>query len=138
LAVLAWAGVAEAQGPGVRGGVSIDPDQGYFGVHYETGALVDRLHFRPNVEAGLGDDLTTIALNFEFAYKFPTRSRWQLYAGGGPAINFYDREGDDNSSTDAGFNFLFGVENRSGLFFEFKVGVVDSPEVKFGVGYTFR
>lgn len=138
LAVLAWAGVAEAQGPGVRGGVSIDPDQGYFGVHYETGALVDRLHFRPNVEAGLGDDLTTIALNFEFAYKFPTRSRWQLYAGGGPAINFYDREGDDNSSTDAGFNFLFGVENRSGLFFEFKVGVVDSPEVKFGVGFTFR
>ena len=82
LTVLIWAGTAEAQGPGVRGGVSIDPDQGYFGAHYETGALVDRLHFRPNVEAGLGDDLTTISLNFEFAYKFPSRSGWQLYAGG--------------------------------------------------------
>ena len=74
LAVVAWAGVAEAQGPGIRGGVSVDPDQFYVGAHYETGALVDRLHFRPNVEAGFGDDLTTIALNFEFAYKFPHRS----------------------------------------------------------------
>ena len=45
LAVAAWAGVAEAQGPGIRGGVSVDPDQFYFGGHYETGALVDRLHF---------------------------------------------------------------------------------------------
>ena len=141
LTVLIWAGTADAQGPGVRGGVSIDPDQGYFGAHYETGALVDRLHFRPNVEAGLGDDLTTISLNFEFAYKFPSRSSWQLYAGGGPAVNFYTfdiGDDDDDTETDAGLNFLFGVEQRSGLFFEFKLGVIDSPEVKFGVGYTFR
>ena len=31
-----------------------------------------------------------------------------------------------------------GVENRSGLFFEFKLGVADSPDFKFGVGFTFR
>ena len=64
LAIVTWAGVAEAQGPGIRGGVSVDPDQFYVGAHYETSALVDRLHFRPNIEAGFGDDLTTIALNF--------------------------------------------------------------------------
>jgi hypothetical protein len=141
LAVAAWAGVAEAQGPGIRGGVSVDPDQFYFGGHYETGALVDRLHFKPNIEAGVGDDLTTIALNFEFVYKFPSRSSWQLYAGGGPAVNFYsfDNGGNDNDSeTEPGVNFLIGVERNSGLFFEFKIGVVDSPELKFGVGWSFR
>jgi hypothetical protein len=141
LSVAASASIAEAQGPGIRGGVSVDPDQFYFGGHYETGALVDRLHFKPNIEAGLGDDLTTIALNFEFVYKFPQRSGWQIYAGGGPAVNFYsfDNGGNDNDSeTEPGLNFLIGVEQNSGLFFEFKIGVVDSPELKFGVGWSFH
>ncbi len=140
LAVLAWAGAAEAQGPGVRGGVSIDPDQFYFGAHFETDPLVDRVHFRPNVEAGLGDDLTTVALNFDFVYKFPQRNSWRLYAGGGPAVNFYrfDRGGNDDTESDAGLNFVLGVEQESGLFFEFKIGAIDSPELKFGVGWSFR
>jgi hypothetical protein len=132
---------AWAQGPGVRGGVSIDPDQVYFGGHYETDALVDRLHFRPNLEVGIGDDVVTTAINFEFVYKFPSRSAWRLYAGGGPAINFYSYDDDgrgDGTDTDGGFNFLIGAEQRSGLFFELKIGVIDSPDLKFGVGWTFR
>ena len=72
-ALLSCAMPALAQGVGVRGGVSVDPDQFYFGGHYETDALVDRLHFRPNLELGLGDDLVTTSLNFEFVYKFPSR-----------------------------------------------------------------
>ena len=142
LVVLGIAAPAAAQGPGVRGGVSVDPDQVYFGGHYETEALVDRLHFKPNVEVGIGDDVVATAINMEFVYKFPTRSRWLLYAGGGPAINFYsyddDGRGGDNTNTEGGLNLLFGVENRSGLFFEVKVGAIDSPDVKFGVGYTFK
>lgn len=135
-------GLAAAQGPGVRAGVSIDPDQFYFGAHYETDSLVDRLHFRPNVEAGLGSDLTLVALNFEFAYKFPQRNGWRIYAGGGPAVNFYsfDRgpDRDRDSSSEAGLNFMLGLEQSEGLFFEFKIGALDSPELKFGVGWTFR
>ena len=143
LLVVGIASPAAAQGPGVRGGASVDPDQVYFGGHYETQALVDRLHFRPNVEVGIGDDLVTTAINFEFIYKFPSRSPWLLYAGGGPAVNFYsfDDDGggvDDDTETEGGLNLLFGVENRSGLFFEVKVGVIDSPDLKFGVGWTFR
>ena len=140
--VLLIPGLAAAQGPGVRGGVSIDPDQFYFGAHYETDSLVDRLHFRPNVEAGFGNDLVLVGLNFEFAYKFPRRNGWQLYAGGGPAVNFYsfdrgpDRDRDSNS--EPGLNFMLGVEHSEGLFFEFKIGALDSPELKFGVGWTFR
>ena len=44
--------------------------------------------------------------------------------------------GSDN--TEAGFNFLGGVKNQAGLFFEVKIGVEGSPDLKFGVGYTFR
>lgn len=142
LLLVAGSGTALAQGPGVRGGISVDPDQFYFGGHYETDALVDRLHFRPNLEIGIGDDLITTALNFEFLYKFPSRSGWRLYAGGGPAVNFYsfddDDRGGDDTETEGGLNFLFGAEASSGLFFEFKVGAIDSPDVKFGVGWTFR
>ena len=75
LPVLAFLGIAvpaAAQGPGVRGGVSIDPDQVYFGGHYETDALVDRLHFRPNLEVGIGDDVVATTINLEFVYKFPS------------------------------------------------------------------
>lgn len=132
---------ALAQGGGIRGGVSIDPDQFYFGGHFETDALVDRVHFRPNVEAGLGNDLTLIVANFEFVYKFPTRNRWGIYAGGGPAVNFYsfDRgpNRDRDTESEAGFNMVIGVEQRQGLFFEFKIGAIDSPELKFGVGWSF-
>jgi hypothetical protein len=45
---------------------------------------------------------------------------------------------DDDTNTDAGFNILLGVENSRGLFFEFKIGAIDSPDFKFGVGWTFR
>lgn len=122
--------------PGIRAGVSVDPDQFYVGGHIETAALVDRLHFRPNVEVGFGDNLTLVALNFEFVYRFASRRPWHIYAGAGPAVNLALRDGGD--STDAGFNILFGAENRRGLFFEFKVGASHSPDLKFGVGYAFH
>ena len=131
LSVPAW-----AQDPGLRGGVSVEPDQVYFGGHLETGALVDRLHFRPNVEVGFGNDLTLLAANMEFVYKFPSRGGWGLYAGGGPTLNIFMVNDDSNS--EAGVNVLIGVEHRRGLFFEFKAGAIDAPDFKFGVGYTWR
>jgi hypothetical protein len=129
---------AHAQDAGVRGGISIDPDQFYFGGHIETGALIDRLHFRPNVEVGFGDDIMLIGVNMEFVYKFPARSGWNLYAGGGPALNIYTFEDTDDSETEAGLNILIGAEQSGGLMFEFKIGAIDSPDFKFGVGWTFR
>ena len=129
---------AAAQDAGVRGGISVDPDQFYFGGHIETSALVDRLHFRPNVEIGFGEDVMLIAANMEFVYKFPSRSGWTLYAGGGPALNIYSFDDVDESETEGGFNILIGAEQSRGLFFEFKIGAIDSPDFKFGVGWTFR
>jgi hypothetical protein len=127
-----------AQDAGIRGGISVDPDQFYFGGHLETSPLVDRLHFRPNVEVGFGDDIMLIAANMEFVYKFPRRGDWVLYAGGGPALNIYTFDDVDDSETEGGLNLLVGAETARGLFFEFKVGAIDSPDFKFGVGWTFR
>ena len=121
---------------GARAGVSVDPDQFYFGAHVQTAPLIDRLRFRPNIEIGLGDDVTLVGFNVEFAYFFPTRSPWQLYAGGGPALNMINVN--DDTRAEGGLNALVGVEHAKGLFFEFKIGAFDSPEFKFGVGYTWR
>jgi hypothetical protein len=129
---------AAAQGLGVRAGASVDPDQFYFGGHVETAPLLDQLHFRPNIEIGLGNDLTVVGINVEFAYVLPPLGDggWSLYAGGGPALNIIDTEAETDS--EGGFNLLFGALHERGLFAEVKVGFLDSPNFKVGVGYTFR
>ena len=120
---------------GIRAGVSVDPDQFYFGGHVETRELVENVHFRPNVEVGVGNDVTTLALNFELAYKFPSRRGWRPYAIAGPALNIYDTDLDTRSR--GGFNFGIGAEHRGGLFGELKFGTMDSPDFKFGFGFRF-
>ncbi len=140
---LAVATVAGAQTLGVRAGVSSDPDQFVFGGHYETRPLVDRLTFKPNAEIGLGDDITTVSLNFEFVYSIPIEDQpLAVYFGGGPAMNIYSfdvgRGVGDDTDVQGGFNILVGLQHDGGLFGEFKVGAVDSPDFKFTVGYVFR
>jgi hypothetical protein len=121
---------------GVRAGLSQNPDQAYIGGHLETAPLVDRLRFRPNVELGFGDDVTLVAFNLEFVYPFPSQQAWHLYVGAGPAVNDYVFEQD--SDVRGGFNLIIGGEHRGGLSVELKIGAIDSPNLKFGVGYTFR
>jgi hypothetical protein len=128
---------ASAQTYGARVGVSGSPDQFYFGGHVETPPVVDRLRFRPNIEIGLGDDVTVVGLNFELAYHFPQRNGWNVYAGAGPALNIIDVE-QGESGAEGGFNVLLGLQHQNGLFFEIKGGAIDSPNFKFGVGYVFR
>jgi hypothetical protein len=127
---------AAAQEVGLRAGVSADPDQFYFGGHLETAPLIDRLHFRPNVEIGVGDNVTLVAFNVEFAYHLSTGRNWFPYVGGGPALNFIRFRGNTNS--EGGFNLLLGVQHNSGLFAEVKAGLADSPNLKVGVGYAMR
>ena len=74
---------------GGSGGASVNPDQSYFGGHIETPPVADRLRFRPNVEIGVGSGVTLAAFNLEFIYPFPARHAWHVYAGGGPALNWY-------------------------------------------------
>ncbi len=122
--------------PGVQAGASLDPDQFFIGGHLETQPLVDRVRFRPNVDIGFGNDVTLVAINLDLTYAFTANRPWDFYAGAGPAINFFNFDG--GSATEAGFNILVGAKQRNGMFFEMKIGMMDSPDLKFGVGYTFR
>jgi len=134
---LATAGAARAQeGPGVQVGVSAQPNQFYVGAHYVTAPIVEQAWFRPNLEVGVGHAQTFVTLNFDFVDRLPLKGTpWKLYFGGGPALNI-DRH---NGTTDSGggLNIVLGVVHPKGLFTEIKVGLVDSPSFKFGVGYTF-
>lgn len=128
---------------GVRVGVSGDPDQFFFGAHVETPPIIDHLTFRPNAEIGIGDDLTLFAFNFEFAYWIPLKNQpWRVYLGGGPALVIAsphnDNPHDGDTDVGGGFNVMIGIQHRKGLFAEFKVGAIDSPTIKFCVGYVFH
>jgi hypothetical protein len=122
--------------PGVQGGLSVDPDQAFVGGHVQTDPLVDHLRFRPGIDIGFGDDVTLVAVNFDFTYTFPSGRPWDFYVGGGPSVNYFDRDG--GSETETGLNFLFGAAHTDGMFFEMRLGALDSPDLKFTVGYTFR
>jgi hypothetical protein len=120
----------------VRVGATADPDQFVVGGHYETKELVDRITFRPNLELGLGNDLTVTCFNFELAYHFPSSKPWHVYAGGGPALVLADSHGNDHAG--GGFNVLLGIQSREGLFGEIKAGTLDSPDFKIVIGYVFH
>jgi hypothetical protein len=139
---------AAAQGAfGIKAGVSAEPAQFYFGGQFESDPITDQLRFRPTIEIGIGDNRTLIAVNVEFAYVIPLRNHpWRVFFGAGPAFNIisFDDDGPgngratrDDTTTEGGFNILVGLAHRDGLFAEFKVGALGSPDIKFAVGYSF-
>lgn len=128
---------------GLRAGASSGPDQFVFGGHVETAPLLENFTFRPNIEIGIGDRLTLVGLNFEFAYWIPLRDQpWRVYMGGGPAANVLsfhdDHPGRGDSRVEGGFNIMVGLQHQRGFFTELKVGAIDSPDIKFTVGYVLR
>ena len=140
--VITTAASAAAQSAGVRTGVSGSPDQFYLGLHYETEPLVEQVRFKPNFEVGLGNGLTVVTINLEFVGKIPIEHEpWAFYLGAGPALVIASANNAPTNvggtSTGGGFNILLGVEHQKGLFTELKVGMADSPSVKFAVGYIF-
>lgn len=142
LTLLTAAPAAAQRHVGIRAGASADPGQFYFGAHAETRPLIENLTFRPNLEVGVGNDLTLFALNVEFAYWIPVQNKpVSVYLGAGPSAVIVSRDrGRNGDGTDAGggFNVLVGFQHRAGLFAELKVGVADSPNLKVGVGFAFR
>lgn len=133
------------RGWGPRLGATVDPDQFHFGAHVDYGHIADHVRLQPNVELGLGDGLTLLAVNLEGAYRFSSKwDSWTPYLGGGPGVNFIgtDDEGLSNGSdTEVGLNLLGGIDRglASGnrFFMETKLGLSGSPDFKFTVGWTF-
>ena len=119
VAMLGMAVPATAQNGGLRAGASGSPDQFYVGAHAEAGPVVEDLLFRPNLEIGIGNDITLVSANFEFVYPFPLGDTdWRFYPGVGPALNIY--RFNERTETEGGFNILFGLEHEEGFMLELK------------------
>ena len=134
------------RGWGPRMGISSGPDQAVVGAHLDFGNFADHFRLQPNAELGIGSDRTVLALNGEFAYRFVADwDTWSPYLGGGLGLNITNRDGrrgfEDDSSTDLGASMVGGIEknimNGDRFFIETKIGLVDSPDLKFEVGWTF-
>lgn len=133
------------QGWGPRIGATFDPDQIHFGAHMDFGNLARRIRFQPNVELGLGDDLTVGALNFELNYRFREDwAVWTPYLGGGLGLFLISHSGEgleDDTETELGVSIMGGIEkgisDGDRFFLEAKIGLVDAPDLKLTIGWTF-
>ena len=142
------AALASNRGAGYRGigprlGVTFTPNQFHFGGHIDFGDLDDNLMMLPNLEIGVGDHFTTVAPSFELDYRFHSDwGVWTPYLGGGIGPVFYSAS-HGGSSSDLGVYAQFGVGKGSSqaenghFFLEGKLGLVDAPDFKITVGWTF-
>ena len=143
LLLLAPAPAARADvATGLRGGLSVDPDQFLFGGHLEFAPIADQLYVVPSGEAGFGDHLFTLSFNGDLQYRFKVHSDVRPYAGGGLAMYFVDSDF-GGSDTQLGVNALggiyFGRNSRKPMFIDAKLGISDEvPSWKFVFGVTFH
>lgn len=132
------------RGWGPRAGVSVDPDQVVGGIHVDLGEIIRNLRFQPNVDLGVGDDAIFVGANLAALWFFPADGSWDPYAGGELGFLYQDVDvdrGEDDTDLDVTFNAVGGVETRlksnNRFLIELKVGIVEDPDVKLMVGWTF-
>lgn len=148
--LLAGAASAHAQGFGYRGvgprvGLSVDPDQVHMGMHVDFGDVARQVRFQPNFELGIGDGMTVGTFNMDMQYAFRQPSdQWAPYVGGGLGVNHFDPNDDrfpGRSRTESAVNLMGGIEKyisaRDRMFFEAKVGMIEAPDFKLTMGWTF-
>jgi hypothetical protein len=131
---------AHAVAIGPRVGLTADPDQVHLGLHLHLADMTPRVSFEPSGDVGVGSDIELLSFNFDIRYRFSMRnSSWSPYLGAGPALHWVNSDGDDNS--EVGLGFLGGMQTRgrtSTFFTEMRLGLIDSPDLKFTVGWKFR
>lgn len=128
---------------GFTGGGSIDPEQIYAGVYWESPVLGGSFRLRPGIDGGFGDSLRLGAINIDLIAKFPLgQSGWSLIQGGGPTIVIVNYTGiyeDAPRELHAGGSYLFGFQHDNGFFTEFRVGGGSYvPGLKMGVGWAIE
>jgi len=134
---------------GVRGGVSMNPDQFHGGVFLDAGRLASSLRFQPSFEFGVGNGVRLGAANADVLYPLAERS-WLPYAGAGLGVNFVDVTngvGEGNGlEIKPVFNVVGGVEwgvSKQGsraprrYVIEARLGIGDTPDFKIGAGVIF-
>jgi hypothetical protein len=125
---------------GLRGGLSVDPDQFLIGGHINFSPIADNVYIVPSAEAGFGDDIFTLSFNGDVQYRFDTDSGVRPYAGGGLSLYYVDFDG--GSDTELGVDVLGGIffnqDSDTPMFVEAKAGLTDEvPDWKFIFGINF-
>ena len=135
---------------GVEGGVGLDPEVIVVGINAQFGPIFSKnLFFRPDVDFAWGEVTRAFQIDLDALYRLPLRNKtWTAYAGAGPNFSFveqsFSRAESGNNSVSfsdftfhAGLNLVGGMQSRSGLFYEMRVGVYTTPTVRLMVGYQF-
>ena len=143
------------RGWGPRVGLAADPDQVLFGFHFDVGDVATKLRMVPNVQLGIGDDVTVLEGTLPLHYVFgKTGAGFAPYAGGGLAVAWFDvdREGDgpgngngnddfDDSDVELGVKAIGGLEwslgGRKKFFVELSLGIGDLHDFQAVAGWTF-
>jgi hypothetical protein len=126
---------------GFRLGYGTSPDQFVAGLQFDTGKITRWLHFVPSIDAGFGDNVTTLALNGDLKFFVPLpKSSVVFYALAGPALAiWWPDEGDRD--TDIGVNLGFGARMELGEIgwynLETRFGIGDVPEWRILIGILF-
>lgn len=113
----------------------------HMGGHAKIAEIFPNWDLIPNVELGLGDNVTLVTLNGDLVYNFTELldKPWGFYAGGELGLNIADTE--RNTNTDLGISGLAGFSydryNGNQVIMEMKFGILDSPGFKLTFGYTF-
>ena len=126
-----------------NGGASIDPEQVYAGVSWETPDLGGRYRLRAGIDGGFGNGLRLGNINIDLLVRFPLgNSGWTLIQGGGPVITVskFSEPEDSPRELHAGGSYLFGFQHDNGFFGEFRVGGGGEfvPSLKMGVGWAVK
>lgn len=124
---------------GFQAGASIDPEQFFVGVFWQSPPIASRFHVRPGVDGGFGSDLRVATINIDFIARFPLGgSGWNLIQGGGPAIVLTKIDGFEGTDTSAGGSYILGFAHDAGFFGEFRIGGGNVPALKMGAGWGIR
>ena len=123
-----------------NGGGSIDPEQIYAGVSWESPNIGGQFRLRPGIDGGFGDGLRLANINIDLIVKFPLgTSGWSLIQGGGPVITVSRLSDFEDAPRElhAGGSYLFGFQHDNGFFADFRVGGGGFvPSLKIGAGWA--
>jgi hypothetical protein len=124
---------------GFHGGFSIDPEQAFVGVFWESPQIGGRFSLRPGIDGGFGNDVRLATINIDFIARFPIgNSGWHFVQGGGPTIVIAKVPVFDVTDTSAGGSYIIGFSHDGGFFGEFRIGGGNVPSLKMGAGYQLR
>ena len=122
---------------GFHGGGTVDPEQVFAGVFWQSGDVGGGFRLRPGIDGGTGEGLRIAAINLDFIYGIPLGgSGWTFVTGGGPSVVITRIPDFDVQDTSVGAHYLFGFGHDGGFFTEVRLGSGNVQQLTVGVGWA--